>query len=92
MTQIDPEAVIRRIRKRTFNAAIDRSATAARSYAVDGPCRIACWAASSVDDLIRPLQQWPRNLEAECAGGSLIDDQVVLGGLLDGEVGWLGAP
>lgn len=72
---------------KTPNAAIDRPATAARSDAVDGPCRIACWADTSFEDLIRPLQQRTRNLKVECAGGSLIDDQIVRVGLLDGEVG-----
>ena len=31
---------------KTANAAIDRPSTAGRSAAVEGPCRIACWASS----------------------------------------------
>ena len=58
------------------NAAIDRPETAARSDAVGGPRRIACWATASFDDLIRPLQRWTRNLEVKCAGGSLIYDLI----------------
>ena len=43
------------------------------------------------DHLICLQQERGRNREAECPGGSLVDDQVELGGLLDGEIGGLGA-
>jgi hypothetical protein len=38
----------------TPNAAIDRRSTAARSAAVEGPCRIACWA--SIQTPLDPLK------------------------------------
>jgi hypothetical protein len=63
---------------------------AKRRYA--GPRRIVRWAATLVDDLICPLQQWPWNFEAERAGSSLVDDKVDLGGLLDRQISRLRAP
>jgi hypothetical protein len=42
-----------------------------------------------LDDLIRPLQQRPRNHQPECFGGLEVDDQLELGWLLDGEIGGL---
>ncbi len=44
-----------------------------------------------LDDLIRPLQQRLRDRQAERLGGLEVDDQFELRGLLDGEVGGLGA-
>jgi len=41
---------------KTANAAIDRPETAARSAAVEGPCRIACWARA------RKEHGWERSL------------------------------
>src|SRR5262245_56223897 len=43
------------------------------------------------DDPVRPRQQRGRDREAEGFGGLEVDDQLELGGLLDGEVGRLGA-
>ena len=42
-----------------------------------------------LDHLIGPAQQRRRDRQAECLGGLQIDDQLELGGLLDGEVGGL---
>jgi hypothetical protein len=44
-----------------------------------------------LDDLIRPLQQRLRHRQPEGLRGLEVDDQFELGGLLDGEVGGLGA-
>src|SRR5262245_33433611 len=45
----------------------------------------------SLDDLIRSQQQRRRDGEAECPGGLEVDDRFELRGLLDGEIGRLGA-
>src|SRR5262245_14618554 len=44
----------------------------------------------SLDDLIRPRQQRRRDCQPESLGGLEIDDQLELGGLLDGEITGLG--
>src|SRR5262249_23556388 len=44
----------------------------------------------SLNYLIRPRQQRRRDGQAEGLGGLEVDDQLELGGLLDGEVGGLG--
>src|SRR5216683_3633010 len=44
-----------------------------------------------LDHLICPQQERPRDLQAEGLGGLEIDDQLVLGGLLDGQVRRLSA-
>ena len=41
----------------------------------------------SLDHLVRPQQQRRRDRQAERLGGLEVDDQLELGGLLDGEVG-----
>src|SRR5262245_604526 len=46
----------------------------------------------SVDHLIRPQQQRRRDGEVERFSGLEVDHQLELGGLLDREVTWLGAP
>jgi hypothetical protein len=46
---------------------------------------------ASFDDLIRHRQQRRWNGEAESLGGLEVDEEFVLGGLLDGQVGGLGA-
>jgi hypothetical protein len=82
-------------REQTFSEMpAQRSGSSARSDAPEAPRCIASHvgSATSVDDLIRPLQQRPWNLEAQCVGSSLIDDEVDLGGLLDGEIRRLGTP
>src|SRR4029453_7617811 len=43
-------------------------------------------AAASLDDLIRPRQQRPRDREAEGLGGLEVDDQLILRRLLDGNI------
>ena len=43
-----------------------------------------------MDDLIRPPQHGLRDRQAESLGGLEVDDQQVLGGLLDGQVGRFG--
>jgi len=48
-------------------------------------------AAASLDRLIRPQQQRRRNREAERLRGLEVDDQLELGGLLDGKISRLGA-
>jgi len=53
------------------------------------------WAQASValfDHLIRPLQERLGDGQAEGLGGLEVDDQLELGGLLDREVTWFGAP
>src|SRR5260370_1239112 len=47
---------------------------------------------SWIDHLIRPLQQRRRDRQAEGLRGLEVDDQLELRGLLDREVGGLGAP
>src|SRR5260370_35149439 len=48
-------------------------------------------ASRSLDHLIRPLEERRRGGQAEGLGGLEVDDQFELGGLLDGEIGGLGA-
>src|SRR6202045_4695683 len=48
-------------------------------------------ASDSLDHLIRPLQERRRDRQAEGPGGLEVDDQLKLLGLLDREVGGLGA-
>jgi hypothetical protein len=43
------------------------------------------------DDLIRPRQHRCRDRQTQGLGGLEVDNQVELGRLFDGEVGWLGA-
>src|SRR5688572_9761997 len=47
---------------------------------------------SSLDHLVRPQQQRRRDRQIEGLGGLEIDDQLELGGLLDGQVSGSGAP
>src|SRR6266481_6720411 len=44
-----------------------------------------------LDHLIRPLQERRRDRQAEGLGGLEVDDELELGGLLDGKISWLGA-
>src|SRR5215472_5543060 len=46
---------------------------------------------SWMNHLVRPRQHCRRNRQAECLDGLEVDDQLYLHGLLDGEVGGLGA-
>ena len=48
-------------------------------------------AGASLDHVIRPLQERLRDLQPEGLGGLEVDDQLELCGLLDGQVGGLGA-
>src|SRR5690242_3246566 len=43
------------------------------------------------DDLVGAVENRWRNREAECLSGLKIDDQLKLGRLLDGQIGWPGA-
>src|SRR5262245_40555930 len=55
--------------------------------------RLSCASAqnrkASLDHLVRPPQQRRRDRQAERLGGLEVDDQLELGGLLDGEFGWV---
>src|SRR5467141_1888068 len=51
----------------------------------------ATWRGRSLNHLIRPLQERRRDRQAERLGGLHVDDQLELRGLLDGQVGGLGA-
>ena len=64
------------------------------------PRRCSCTKASSaasssgivlLDRVIGALQERRRDREPERLGGLHVDDQLELGGLLDGQVAWLGA-
>jgi hypothetical protein len=45
-----------------------------------------------LDHFIRPGQHRGRDRQAQGLGGLQVDHKLELGGLLDGEVGWLGTP
>src|SRR5260370_982275 len=53
--------------------------------------RLAGLARILLDYLIRPLQERRRDRQSESLGGLEVDDQLELGGLLDRQVGRLGA-
>src|SRR5215470_10842243 len=55
------------------------------------PCQRGTCGGQSLDDLVRPPQQRRRDRQAEALRDLEIDGQVELRGVLDGEVGWLGA-
>src|SRR6266436_3978726 len=63
-----------------------------RRAARRGGCQRACRgtpADPSLNHLIRPPQQRRRDRQAERLGRLEVDDQLELGGLLDGQVAWL---